>query len=69
MNVKLARIKAGLTQVELCRIVKTSPKKLVSIERGDDENVTKGLMIKIAKALNSDVQTLFFNKQGEKENE
>lgn len=62
MEVKIARIKAGLTQAQLCKLVKTSPKKLVSIERGEDENVTKGLMIKIAKALNSDVQTLFFNK-------
>lgn len=60
MEVKIARIKAGLTQKELCKKVKTSPKKLVDIERGNYDNVTKGLMERIAIALNSDVKTLFF---------
>ncbi|PWL52083.1 MAG: transcriptional regulator [Clostridium cadaveris] len=63
MNVKIARIKMGLTQAELCKIVKTSPKKLVEIERGHYENITKSLMQRIAKALNSDVQTLFFSDE------
>lgn len=53
----------GLTQAELCKIVKTSPKKLVEIERGHYENITKSLMQRIAKALNSDVQTLFFSDE------
>jgi putative transcriptional regulator len=62
VNVKIARIKAGLTQSELCKRVKTSPKKLVEIERGHYENVTKGLMERIAAALNSTVQELFFQE-------
>ncbi|AYD39599.1 XRE family transcriptional regulator [Clostridium fermenticellae] len=61
MEVKIARIKKGLTQLELCKIVKTSPKKLVEIERGNYGNVTKALMEKIAKALDTTVQKLFFN--------
>jgi putative transcriptional regulator len=60
MNVKIARIKAGFTQQQLCKIVKTSPKKLVEIERGNYGNVTKSLMERIAAALNSTVQELFF---------
>lgn len=63
LNVKIARIKAGLTQSELCKKVKTSPKKLVAIERGKYGNVTKDLMERIAKALNSDVITLFFSDE------
>lgn len=60
MNVKIARIKKGLTQAQLCKIVKTSPKKLGSIERGKYGNVTKDLMESIAVALDSTVQELFF---------
>lgn len=63
MNVKIARIKKGLTQAELCKIVRTSPRKLVEIERGNYDNVTKALMERIAKALDSTVQELFFNEE------
>lgn len=63
MNVKIARIKKGLTQAELCKMVKTSPKKLVEIERGNYGNVTKSLMERIAKALESTVQELFFSEE------
>lgn len=63
MNVKIARIKKGLTQAELCKIVKTSPKKLVEIERGNYGNVTKSLMERIAKALDTTVQELFFSEE------
>lgn len=63
MNVKLARIRTGLTQHELCKRVKTSPKKLVEIERGHYENVTKALMERIAKELNVSVQELFFSDE------
>lgn len=62
MNVKIARIKTGLTQSELCKIVKTSPKKLVDIERGHYENVRKSLMERIAEATKSTVQELFFEQ-------
>ena len=61
MEVKIARIKKGFTQLQLCKIVKTSPKKLVDIEKGNYENVTKSLMERIAKALDLTVQELFFN--------
>lgn len=63
MNIKLARIKKGLTQAELCKLVKTSPKKLVEIERGNYDNITKSLMERIAKVLDSTVQELFFSEE------
>lgn len=61
MNVKIARIKKGITQAQLCKLVKVSPKKLVLIERGDYSTVSFGLAERIAAALDSTVQELFFD--------
>lgn len=63
MNVKIARIKKGFTQAQLCKIVKTSPKKMVEIEKGNYDNVTKALMERIAKALDTTVVGLFFSEE------
>lgn len=63
MNVKIARIKKGLTQKQLCEIVKTSPRKLVAIERGNVEMVTLGLANRIAKALDSTIEELFLSDE------
>ena len=60
MNVKIARIKKGLTQQQLCKMLKISSKRLVEIERGHYEKVTKELMEKISETLDSTVQDLFF---------
>ena len=62
MKVKIARIKKRLTQKELCKIVKTSSKKIVAIERGECDTVTIGLAKRIAKALDTTVQELFFSE-------
>lgn len=62
MNVKLARIKAGLTQKELAAMTGLSNVTIVKIEKGNYDSITKSSMIRIAKALNSDVQTLFFSE-------
>ena len=59
MKVKIARIKKGLTQLQLCKLVKTSPKKIVEIERGNYDMVTLGL----AEVLDSNVVELFLNKE------
>ncbi|NFT04108.1 helix-turn-helix domain-containing protein [Clostridium sporogenes] len=61
MNVKLARIKKGLTQAELRELIGVSPNTLVQIEKGNYDNVKIGLAKKIAKALDSTVTELFFN--------
>lgn len=63
MNVKIARIKLGLTQAELCRRVKVSPRTLVSVEKGNYDILTLGKMKAMAKALETDVQTLFFSEE------
>lgn len=63
MNVKIARIKAGLTQKQLAEKVGLSNVTIVKIEKGNYDNITKSTMIALAKALNSDVQTLFFSDE------
>lgn len=63
MKVKIARIKKGLTQLQLCKLVKTSPKKIVEIERGNYDMLTLGLAKKIAEVLDSNVVELFLNKE------
>lgn len=65
MNIKIARIKKGLTQKQLCEVLKISPNKLVELERGNYKNLTYALMIKIAKALNTTAQELFFSEEEE----
>lgn len=63
MKLKLARIKVGITQSQLCKKIRMSPKKLVEAERGNCQNLTLAQMKALAKELNSDVQTLFFSDQ------
>lgn len=62
MEVKIARIKKRLTQKQLCKIVKMSPKKLVEIEKGNYDKITFRLAKKIATALDTTIEHLFFNK-------
>lgn len=60
-KIKFARLDAGYTQTELCRIVKTSPKKLVQMERGNTDNVTKILMLRLSEVLKTPIKELFFD--------
>lgn len=59
MNVKIARIKAKIKQKDLAEAVGISREYIRKIEN-DEANPTRDLMIKIAEALNSTVQELFF---------
>lgn len=61
MEVKIARIKKGLTQEELRKRIGVSPNTLVKIEKGNYDNVRIGLAKKIAKELDCTVEELFFN--------
>lgn len=63
MPVKLARIKARLTQKELAAKVGLSNVTIVKIEQGNYDNITRATMIKIAEALNSTVLELFFSNE------
>lgn len=63
MEVKIARIKKGLTQEQLRKQVKISPNKLTQIEKGNYSNVTFEQMKRIAKELDADPKELFFNEE------
>ncbi len=63
MNVKIARIKAGFTQNQLCEMVKMSPRKLGAIEKGNYDIVTLGNMKALSKALSVSIQELFFSEE------
>ncbi len=61
MNVMIARKKKKLTQKQICEAVGISRSVLSKIENGEDMRVPKELMLKLAEALDTDVQTLFFS--------
>lgn len=63
MKIKLARIKLELTQKELAKKVGISHVTLSKIERGICENLTFKTMKKLAKALDTTVQELFFSEE------
>lgn len=60
MEVKIARIRKGLTQKQLREIVKISPITLVAIEKGHYEKVNIPLAKKLAEVLGTTVEELFF---------
>ena len=60
MEVKLARIKKGYTQMKLRGLLGISPQTLVAIERGHYEKVNIPLAIKMSEILGVSVQALFF---------
>lgn len=63
MNLVIARIKAKLTQKELAQKVNMSPVTICRLEKGNVDSTKVGTLKKIAKALNSDVVTLFFSDE------
>lgn len=63
MNVMIARKRKQLTQDQVCEKVGIGRSTLSKIENGKDLNVTKELMLKLAEALETDVQTLFFSEE------
>lgn len=62
MKIKITRIKLGMTQIELCKKIKMSPRKLGLVEKGNYDILTLANMKAIAEALETDVQTLFFSE-------
>ncbi|KOY67270.1 helix-turn-helix transcriptional regulator [Clostridium sporogenes] len=61
MNVKIARIKMGLTQKQLAKKAGISPVTLVRIEKGNIESIRLKTLKAIAKVLNSNIEELFLN--------
>lgn len=60
MALKLKRISMKLKQKELANIVGISKQYLADLENGRANNPSKQLMDKLATALNSTVQELFY---------
>ena len=61
--VKIARVKSRKTQKQVCKIAKISPNTLVKAEKGDFSGLTYSSMQRLAAALETDVQTLFFSDE------
>lgn len=59
MEVKIARIKKGMTQDDLCKALKISKTTMVRIEKGKYD-IRLSLMKKISEILKMSVQELFF---------
>lgn len=62
MNVKLKRIEKGIKQQDFAKTLGISKATLVKIEKGEYD-IRLSLMKKIAVALDSTVQELFFSEE------
>lgn len=64
MNLKIARIKKGIKQIDLAKEIHVSPATLIRWEKGIDfENIRLGQMKAIAAALGSTVEELFLSNE------
>ena len=64
INLKLARIKAGIKQIDLAKEIHVSPATLIKWEKGIDfENIRLCQMKKIAATLDTTVEELFLNEE------
>lgn len=62
-KLKALRVGQGIKQKDFAKDLGISREYLRQIENGTAQNPRRELMIKIANALNSDVQTLFFSEE------
>lgn len=63
MKIKLKRIAKGWTQEDLSRESGVSRNTIVKIEKGDTDGIRFGIIKKIASALGTTVQELFFSDE------
>ena len=61
-KLKLKRIELGLTQDEFTKKLKIGKNRVVSLEKGDYENLRLREMKKIAQVLNSTIEELFLKE-------
>lgn len=59
---KLARIKKALSQRELSKISGVGMNTIVKVEKGNIDGVSVGILKKLAAALGTTVNELFFNE-------
>ena len=62
-KIRALRVGQGIGATKFANDLGISREYLRQIENGTAQNPRKELMIRIAKALNSDVQTLFFSEE------
>ncbi len=64
MNLKIERIKKGLTQEQLSKKADVCRLTISNIENGkvNIKNIQLGVLIRLARALESDIETLFLNE-------
>lgn len=62
MKIKLKRIAKGWTQEDLSKESGISRNTIVKIEKGDNDGIRFGNIKKIAEALDTTVQELFFSE-------
>lgn len=63
LSIKMIRIKKGIKQKDLAEKVGVSQQYITGLETGRNDNPTRKVMMAIAKALETDVQTLFFAEE------
>lgn len=59
INIKVARVRKGINQDELCKMISISRSTLSKIENGEHDT-KRSLMLKMSEALDTSVQELFF---------
>ncbi|MGG5460030.1 helix-turn-helix transcriptional regulator [Clostridium sp. B9] len=63
MKIKLKRIAKGWTQEDLSKEAGVSRNTIVKLEKGDTDGIRFGIIKKIAAALDTTVQELFFSDE------
>lgn len=63
MNLKIKRIMLGLSQKDLAALIGVSNVTIGKIEKGQIDNIRFGTLKKLAAALNSTVEELFFGEE------
>lgn len=66
-RLKIARIKKGLNQRELADMSHVGLTSITKIEKHGIESTTVSTLRKLAKALDTTVEKLFFNEEGDHE--
>jgi len=64
MNLKIARIKKGIKQIDLAKEIHVSPATLIKWEKGIEfDNIRLGVMKKLAEILDCSIQELFLSNE------
>ncbi|WP_347178420.1 helix-turn-helix transcriptional regulator [Clostridium perfringens] len=63
LNLKIQRIKMKKKQKEIAKEVRITQQYLANLENGKSKNPSRDLMIKLAAALDTTVQELFFSDE------